>query len=41
MGPANRSAKQPAVENTITSLKQAEDILKAKAMEEVKAILYL
>lgn len=34
------AAKQPAVENTITSLKQAEDILKAKAMEEVKTILY-
>jgi len=34
------AAKQPAVENTITSLKQAEDILKVKAMEEVKTILY-
>ena len=34
------AAKQPAVENTVTSLKQAEDILKQKAMEQVKTLLY-
>ena len=34
------AAKQPAVENTVTSLKQAEDILKQKAMETVKTLLY-
>jgi len=34
------AAKQPALENTVTSLKQAEDILKQKAMEQVKTLLY-
>ena len=35
-----QAAKQPSVENTVTSLEQAEMILKAKALREVKELFY-
>ena len=35
-----KASKQPKIENTITSLEQAETLLKHKAMEDVKNLFY-